>query len=98
MAQSKICWQLNVQIKGGLSNLTYSSNNLKTYLVNWLKLSAYSATSSEGDNPSTHKRIIPIAQSKYIGDLTSKTRRSYQNPKYAQIWVIKIKPTSPELF
>ena len=64
MAQPKIYWRLNVQSQGGLSNLAYSSNNLKIYLENWLKLLAYIATSSEGDNPSLHKRIIPIAQSK----------------------------------
>ena len=70
----------------------------RTYLENWLKLPAYSATSSEGDNPSTHKHIIPIVQSKYTGDLTSKARTGYQNPKYAQIWVIKIKATWTEFF
>ena len=51
MAQSKIYWWLNVQSQGGSSNLTYSSNYLKIYLENWLKLPAYIATSSEGNNP-----------------------------------------------
>jgi hypothetical protein len=75
MSQFKIYWRLNVQSLGGLSNLAYSSNNLKIHLEDWLKLPAYIATSSEGDNPSIHKRIIPIVQS---GDLKSIARAVYQ--------------------
>ena len=35
---------------------------------------------------------------RHIGDLSSKSRPGYQNPRYAQIWAIRIKATWPESF
>ena len=81
MAQSKIYWRLNIQNQGGLSNLAYSSNNLKIYLEDWLKLLAYIATSSEGNNPMIYKHMIPMPQSKVYWRLNVQSQGGFIKPR-----------------